>query len=320
MAIEQKDSKMTTTHFDYFIESIGENSMMHINAPIICPHNWREYWGDVETEIRTNLIDLSDNIGRVNYLENLLKRLTKELSYCNSDFKEKLNTLYEDNNITEEEIETITGDDKEKEKKRTNFLYVALRKSRRDLLDNGKWVDDYFYPRDCFFGYHLFTILSKAIEFVNERKQEIKSGFNIQGNVPAMPDAAPIKPPKYATFRYVNYATSPQKIKELLDCLIRGKFVEENTSIKDFKPIFRGAELEEPTKVNWVDSISSLHFFISTLIVEKLVEVKHNQHWNICANLFLCKEQSINAGQLNNNKTLGKTTKKILEEAIKILR
>ena len=312
MAIEQKDSKMTTTDFDYFIESIGENSMMHINAPILCPDNWREYWDKVETEIRDNLSDVLDNIGRVNYLENLLKRLTKELSYCNSDFKEKLNTLYEDNNITEEDIIQGRGEE--------SFLSFALRNSKKDLYSNRKWQENFSYPRDCFFGYHLFTILSKAIEFVNERKQEIKSGFNIQGNVPAMPDAAPIKPPKYATFRYVNYATSPQKIKELLDCLIRGKFVEENTSIKDFKPIFRGAELEEPTKVNWVDSISSLHSFIRTLIVEKLVEVKHNQHWNICANLFLCKEQSINAGQLNNNKTLGKTTKKILEEAIKILR
>lgn len=181
-------------------------------------------------------------------------------------------------------------------------------------------MDDYFYLRDCFFGYHLFTILSKAIEFVNERKQEIKSGFNNQGNVPAMPDAASIKPPKYATFKYVNYATSHLKINELLDCLKRGKFVAADTSIKDFKPIFRGAELEEPTKVNWVGGINSLHFFISTLIGKKLVEVKHNQHWNICANLFLRKGKPINAGQLNNNRNLCEPIERILEEAIEILR
>ena len=116
--------------------------------------------------------------------------------------------------------------------------------------------------------------------------------------------------------RRLNY----EKIIELLNYLIKKKFVAEDTSIKDFKPIFRGAELEEPTKVNWVGSISSLHFFISTLIDKNLVEVKHNQHWNICANLFLWDGKPINAGQLNNNRNLRETVKKILEEAIEILR
>ncbi len=190
MAIEQKDSKMTTTDFDYFIESIGENSMMYKNSPIICPHGWREYWGYVEKEIRGNLFFLSDNIGRVNYLEFLLESLTREFSHYNSaNYEEKLNALYIEYNITEEDIATNTGDDKEKEKKRTNFLYVALRNSRRDLLDNGKWVDDYFYPRNCFFGYHLFSILSKAIEFVNERKEEIINGYGRQNdNITILPD------------------------------------------------------------------------------------------------------------------------------------
>jgi hypothetical protein len=236
---------MTTTDFDLFMESIDKDSMMYKHPPILCPDNWREYWGWVEREIRVNLFFLSDNIGRFYYLEFLLESLTREFSHYNSaNYEENLNALYIEYNITEEDIATITGDDKEQEKKRTNFLYVALKKSRRDLLDNGKWVDDYFYPRDCFFGYHLFSILSKAIEFVNERKQEIKSGFNIQGNVPAMPDAPTITPPKCATFKYVNFAQTSEKIDELLGYLKEKNFVAENTNNRVFKKIFSGNELE----------------------------------------------------------------------------
>jgi hypothetical protein len=62
-----------------------------------------------------------------------------------------------------------------------------------------------------------------------------------------------------------------------------------------------------------------LHFFISTLITEKLVKVKHNQHWKICENLFLWDGKSINARQLNNNKNLGDAKEKILKDAIKYL-
>lgn len=123
MAIEQKDSKMTTTHFDFFIESIHEDSMIYKNSPIICPHSWREYWGDVETEIKTNLIDLSDNIGRVYYLEFLLESLTWEFSHYNSEnYEEKLNALYKEYNITEEDIVTNTEDDKEQEKREQIFF------------------------------------------------------------------------------------------------------------------------------------------------------------------------------------------------------
>lgn len=172
---------MKMDSFKLFMKSIQEDNMMQINAPINCPYWWGEYWKDVEKEVRENLAELPDNIVRVNYLENLLERLNRELNYYKSEkYEGKLKALYIDYNITEDEINTHTGSDKEQYQRRTNLLFIALRNSRRDLHSNGKWDDNFIYPRECYFGFHLFSILSMAIEFVNKKIEEVKYGYGWQ--------------------------------------------------------------------------------------------------------------------------------------------
>jgi hypothetical protein len=304
--------------FDFFMNNINEETMMEINAPINCPNWWREYWKDVENEVRENLAELPDNIGRVNYLENLLERLNRELNYYKSEkYEGKLKALYIDYNITEDEINTHTGSDEEQYQRRTNLLFIALRNSRRDLLHNRKWDNRYIFPRECYFGYHLFTILSRAIEFVNERKREIL-GLKEHSKVPAPPPRPPRV--KITPLKYKHFAQHHERLKVLLNSLKKECFVAKDTSVSDFKLIFGHKDISKDfAKVNWVGSPSSIHFFIDFLMEKELVTVNKKMNWKIVEKLFDCKGKPISSNVLNNNKSLSENKKEPLKKIIEIL-
>jgi hypothetical protein len=306
---------MKMESFELFMKSIKEDNMMQINAPINCPYWWGEYWKDVENEVRENLAELPDNIGRVNYLELLLNGFNMELDHYNSEnYEEKLNALYEEYNITEDDIKTRGNYNEEI---RTNFIFIALRNSRGDLHSNGKWDKGFIYPRDCFFGFHLFTILSRATEFVNERKREIL-GLKEHSKVPAPPP----RPPRVeiTPLKYKHYAQHHERLKVLLNSLKKEGFVAEDTSVSNFKLIFGHKDISRDfAKVDWVGGLSSLHFFIDFLMEKELVSVNKKMNWKIVEKLFVCKGKPISSNDLNNNKSLGEKKKGQLRKIKEIL-
>jgi hypothetical protein len=170
--LKKRKEMVEMDSFNLFKDSISWEFPINDSPPIICPAIWRKRWAEVEEEILQNLYKISDNSGRGYYLESMVRFLNSELYYYNQGFGGELTTLYKEYNISEEEI--ILGE------KTDNFLHFTLTNSEKDLRKKGEWHNDYSYPRKCYFGFHLFIILSKAIEFVNKKIEEVKYGCGWQ--------------------------------------------------------------------------------------------------------------------------------------------
>ena len=302
--------------FKFFLKSIAENNMMVINSPTMCPPNWIEYWGDVEKETVRNLYTLSDEFARVTYLNSLIDSLRDELRYYKMDSEGKLEKLYSDFEITEKDIIQMRFPQ--------NALSIALSNSERDLKQSGRWTDKYLYPRYCYFNFHLFQILSNAIAFLEARKHEVLFGFNQGNNVPAnlIHQQRKGKKSTMSTFKYAHFDGRGDAIKEFLEFLISKNFVKKGTSIKVFKPIFSGVELDKcKQKVKWMGNNNALAYLIRTLVKEKLISGKGKQHWNIVVKVFEGGDgKGFEREQLKNCHTLAPEVKELLDKAIALLK
>ncbi|WP_075341181.1 hypothetical protein [Tenacibaculum agarivorans] len=80
-----------------------------------------------------------------------------------------------------------------------------------------------------------------------------------------------------------------------------GSFINQfNTDWYVFKALFLGKPLEK--KIDWKDGKSSLYFFIKLLINSKVIVNPKNKHWQITAEFFLVKNETISASDMLNQK------------------
>mgnify|MGYP000710188681 CR=1 FL=1 len=96
-------------------------------------------------------------------------------------------------------------------------------------------------------------------------------------------------------------------------------FINQNHSDwYTFKTLFLGKPLEK--KIDWKDGKASLYYFIKLLISSKVITNPKNKHWQITAEFFLVKNETIAASDMLNQKpTADKRKRAKLEKFVDLL-
>lgn len=100
--------------------------------------------------------------------------------------------------------------------------------------------------------------------------------------------------------------------------LYNGSFINLTTEFGTFKALFEGRVLEN--KINWIDNKSSLYYFIKLLVSNKVVKNPKNRHWQITAEFFLLKGETLLPNDfLNQKETQNKEKREALEKFVSAL-
>lgn len=91
------------------------------------------------------------------------------------------------------------------------------------------------------------------------------------------------------SFTYKQYHTSPDKLKDLCDSLKKNGFIDQNTTVPNFKKVFSGQEITNP--VHWTGTLSDLYYFIKLIHNDfELVENLKQEHWKVTSKCFVQRD------------------------------
>ncbi len=128
--------------------------------------------------------------------------------------------------------------------------------------------------------------------------------------------------PTYAgpkSFRFDRLETNPGALNDLCDSLKNYGFIDKRNSVRDFKKIFSGKEIENP--IRWTGNASELYWFIYQIYTKyKFVEDLKQQQWKVACECFVQADGSrFNANKLRNMKR-PRLTGALQEKAVGLLR
>lgn len=116
------------------------------------------------------------------------------------------------------------------------------------------------------------------------------------------------------SFTYKQYHTAPDKLKDLCDSLKKHGFIDQDTTVPNFKKVFSGEEVTNP--VHWTQSFSALYYFIKLIHSDfELVENLKQDHWKITSKCFVKKDGTL----FDNSKFRGQkrpATADLLEKVV----
>ncbi|MGB3948453.1 MAG: hypothetical protein WBM13_10745 [Bacteroidia bacterium] len=91
----------------------------------------------------------------------------------------------------------------------------------------------------------------------------------------------------YSSYKLKNNSPSVKKsITDLMNTLIKFKFIDSGTLISDFRSVFSGDGVSK--RILWTRTVSELHYFIDKLY--ELFENSENTKWQVSANCFVDKK------------------------------
>lgn len=98
-----------------------------------------------------------------------------------------------------------------------------------------------------------------------------------------------------------------------------GTFVNQfHSDWYTFKVLFLGMPLKK--KIDWKDGKASLYYFIKLLISSEVIKNPKNKHWQITAEFFLIKNETIHASEMLNQKpTADKRKREKLEKFVNLI-
>ena len=118
---------------------------------------------------------------------------------------------------------------------------------------------------------------------------------------------------------YLVKQDSDEKLKDAFDRLKSKKFIDEKTTLSDFKRIFSGREVKNPIK--WIAKNSDLSYFIKLLYSKaKLLEDLNQKHWKVAQKCFVNTEGIPFDMEKVRKLQLPKTTAKLLESIVSELK
>lgn len=81
----------------------------------------------------------------------------------------------------------------------------------------------------------------------------------------------------FQTFTYIDYAKNSDKLTDLCNSLKKGKFIDQNTSLSDFKNIFSGKPVSTP--ILWNATPSDFYYFIKLIYTDYkcVIDLKQKQ-------------------------------------------
>lgn len=168
------------------------------------------------------------------------------------------------------------------------------------------YINDFLEPED-FYTQILLEPIPSILPF---RKTQIVEAVEVPIQLPTTKIKRPIEEPN--SFTYLVKQDSEDKLRDAFDRLRSKKFIDESTTLPNFKRIFSGREISTPIK--WIANNSDLYYFIKLLYSEeKLVKDLKQKQWKVAEKCFVNSEG--NLFDMSMIKTLKKpaTTAEFLE-------
>lgn len=117
--------------------------------------------------------------------------------------------------------------------------------------------------------------------------------FGFITEIPTQDEQAKPKPktrtPKdttlYHSIPYIHFATDPDNLTYLCDCLKKHGFICQDTRTVDFKKIFSGKEFDKP--VVWTGNRSELYYFVNLMVKYELIKPMRQRRWEVACNCFV---------------------------------
>jgi|GEM_PF-726004 len=159
--------------------------------------------------------------------------------------------------------------------------------------------------------------LSEAIPeqtFLKKRIQLAANNIEVKTIVIHAPAAEELV---LCSFTYHQFIKKGENLIDLRDNLIKNRFIDKNTSFREFKRIFSGKEVLKP--VRWTGNESEFYYFVYLIYTKyKLVkDLKQNQ-WKVACRCFVKEDgTSFDRGKVKNLKR--PQTGGLIEKAVALL-
>ncbi len=88
------------------------------------------------------------------------------------------------------------------------------------------------------------------------------------------------------SFEYINLSTNPEALTDVYNALKKNNFIDEDTSLINFKKVFSGKEVSTP--ITWIGNIGELSYFIKYACnTKKKMKPTNRRHWEIAVHCFI---------------------------------
>jgi len=151
-------------------------------------------------------------------------------------------------------------------------IYLEVQEAFDELIDDILIIDDFY--TQLLFEPIPDTALLRAIQTIE-----------VEPVVTPKNDSQKSQAISTASFRFKEYDTDPDKLKNLWDSLKLNGFIAEDTSLPNFKRVFSGKEITTP--VIWTGNATEFAYFIKLIhnIHQYVVDLKQNQ-WVVACQCF----------------------------------
>ena len=192
------------------------------------------------------------------------------------------------------------------------YYYHSYFKNNKKYILSLKRKLEFLNKKLSLFNFNIdLSVLNKDDIFFDEIKAvKIKSTNDVNVTV-KNDDSKPTKNSKeIKSFKLNNYIGNNSKLVDLRSSLIEKKLISKNTSLKDFKNVFKCEEIEKP--IIWTGNISELTYFIKQLHNNlKYVSNVKQEIWVVTINCFIQENnKQYNREKLRTQK-IPATSKKI---------
>jgi len=121
------------------------------------------------------------------------------------------------------------------------------------------------------------------------------------------------------SFKFDRLETNPSALNDVSDSLKLYLFIDKRSSIRDFKKVFSGIEIENP--IRWTGTPSEFYWFIYLIYTKyKFVEDLRQQQWKVACHCFVKADGSrFDQSKLRNLKK-PRLTGAVLEKAVRLLK